>query len=403
MAQAKILLAATTNWGQTSRIMIELQRAGHVVSIVCPKGHSSEKVRAAHDTFPYKPFSALASLVKAIEASRPEILIPCDDLAVRHLHQLHASERAYRAFRINIPALIACSLGEPESFSVVASRQTLLKIAYEEGILTPETTVVGCIHDLQKLLGDKPFPWVLKVDGSCGGTGVRIASTLAEGRDHYAHLARSIGLLRVIKRLIVNDDTLLAMQWWDEVWGFRPQVVAQSFVHGRPANCAVFCWNGEILAGVGCEVVSEQVALGPASVVRLVENADMMDAAAKIARRLKLSGFFGLDFMIEEETGSTFLIEINPRCTQLCHLRLGPARDMIGALSAVLTGRRPGKEASITQNNLIAYFPRALLSGSNFLSSSYHDAPWGEPELIQELIRAELGTLRKEKQVRRRY
>ncbi len=380
--------------------MIELLRAGHDVSIVCPRGHSSEKVRAAHHTFPYKPFSALASLAKAIEATGPDILIPFDDMAIRHLHQLHASERAYS--KINIPALIACSMGDPLSFSVVASRQKLLKIAREEGILAPETTVVCSIQDLNKLLRDKPFPWVLKVDGSFGGAGVRIASTLAEGRDHYADLGRSIGLLQVIKRLIVNDDTFLAMQWWDEVRGFRPEVVAQSFIRGRPANCAVFCWNGEIHAGVGCEVVSDQAALGPASVVRLVDNADMMAAAAKIARRLKLSGFFGLDFMIEEETGSTFLIEMNPRCTQLCHLRLGPARDMIGALSAVLTGRRPGEEASITQNNLIAYFPRALFTGSNFLSSSYHDAPWGEPELIQELIRAELGMLRKEKQVRMR-
>ena len=49
-------------------------------------------------------------------------------------------------------------------------------------------------------------------------------------------------------------------------------------------------------------------------------------------------------------------------------------------------------------------FPTALLTGSNFLSSSYHDAPWDEPELIQELIHAELGMLRKEKhKVRTRH
>ena len=108
----------------------------------------------------------------------------------------------------------------------------------------------------------------------------------------------------------------------------------------------------------------------------------MMDAAAKIARRLNLSGFFGLDFIIEEETGSTFLIEMNPRCTQHCHLRLGTGRDMIGALSAVREGIRPSELAPITQNSLIAYFPQALLRGSNFLSSSYHDVPQDEPEFI---------------------
>jgi len=113
----------------------------------------------------------------------------------------------------------------------------------------------------------------------------------------------------------------------------------------------------------------------------------MMGAAKKIARRLSLSGFFGLDFVIEEGTGAAYLIEMNPRCTPLCHLRVGIGRDMIGALSAQLTGKPLGEPVSITQNNLIAYFPQAFLRKSKLLSSSYHDVPVGEPELIQELLR----------------
>jgi hypothetical protein len=376
--------------------MIELLRAGHTVSIVCPNGHPSEKIRATHDTFWYRPFGILDSVAKAIEAAKPDIVIPCDDLAVRHLHQLYSSERARRASGVDIPALIVRSLGHPDSYSVVASRYRLLMIAREEGILTPETTVIDGLEDLHRFRENQPFPWVLKVDGSTGGVGVRIASTLAEGRDRFADLSRSIGLLRLITRLTVNGDVFPATRWRDEVWGVRPAVVAQSFIHGRPANCAVFCWNGEVLAGVNCEVVSEQVALGPASVVRIVDNADVMDAAAKIARRLSLSGFFGLDFMVEEETGSAFLIEMNPRCTPLCHLRLGMGRDMIGALSAVLTEKPIGEQALITHNDLIAYFPQALFTGGSFFSSSYYDVPLDELELIQELIRIELA--RKEKQ-----
>jgi predicted ATP-grasp superfamily ATP-dependent carboligase len=102
---------------------------------------------------------------------------------------------------------------------------------------------------------------------------------------------------------------------------------------------------------------------------------------------LSLSGFFGLDFVIEDATGATYLIEMNPRCTPLTHLRLGVARDMIGALSAQLTGKPLSEPVSITQNKLIAYFPQALLRNREFLSSSYHDVPETEPELIQELCR----------------
>jgi ATP-grasp domain len=112
----------------------------------------------------------------------------------------------------------------------------------------------------------------------------------------------------------------------------------------------------------------------------------MMVAARKIARRLSLSGFFGLDFVIEEGTGAAYLIEMNPRCTPPSHLRLGIGRDMIGSLSAKLTGKPLEAPASITQNNLVAYFPQAFRCNSEFLSSSYHDVPRDEPELIQELL-----------------
>ena len=65
-------------------------------------------------------------------------------------------------------------------------------------------------------------------------------------------------------------------------------------------------------------------------------------------------------------------------------------------------GKGPSEIAPITQNNLIAYFPQALLTGSKFLSSSYHDVPLDEPELIQDLLLAELGFLHNEKRQARR-
>jgi carbamoylphosphate synthase large subunit len=181
---------------------------------------------------------------------------------------------------------------------------------------------------------------------------------------------------------------ILERQWSDGLRRLRPAIVAQSFIRGAAANCAVVCWKGEVLAGVGCEAVSTETPVGPATVVRLVENFDMMVAAQRIARRLRLSGFFGLDFMIEEGTGAAYLIEMNPRCTPPSHLRLGPGRDMVGALSAELTGKPLSEPVSITQNNLIAYFPEALLRNSEFLPSSYHDAPEAEPELMEELCRS---------------
>lgn len=107
--------------------------------------------------------------------------------------------------------------------------------------------------------------------------------------------------------------------------------------------------------------------------------------------------------MIEEGTGAAYLIEMNPRCTPPSHLRLGIGRDMVGMLSAKLTGKPLGEPMSITRNNLIAYFPEALLRKSEFLASSYHDVPEAEPELMEELCRASSSSRSKKNAISSRF
>jgi ATP-grasp domain len=383
----RILLTATNRWPSSSRLMIEFSRVGHVVSILCPVYHPSEKLRIVHRTFPYKVLAPLDSLAAAIEAAKPDVIIPCDDLAVRHLHHLHSSRRARYASQVDIPALIARSLGPPESYATVDSRYLLLEAARQEGILTPETGVIKNLDDLEEWGSVRSFPWVLKADGTTGGAGVRIAHTPQEARTHASELRQPMGLLRAIKRLTVNRDLILERQGWRRLRRVRPSVVAQSFIRGRDTNCAVACWKGEVLAGLCCEALSTETSVGPATVVRLIDNAEMMLAARRIARRLSWSGFFGLDFVVEEGTGAAYLIEMNPRCTPPSHLRLGMGRDMIGALSAQLSGEPASEPVSITQSDLIAYFPQALLRNSKFLPSSYHDVPECEPEFVEGLCR----------------
>jgi len=124
-------------------------------------------------------------------------------------------------------------------------------------------------------------------------------------------------------------------------------------------------------------------------VVRVIDNPQMLLAAERLADRLGLSGFFGLDFMLEEATGLPYLIEMNPRCTPLCHLQLGPGRDLIGALSAQLSGQPLQQTPAVTENDTIAYFPQAWHwhGDAELLKSSFQDVPWEEPELVKELFR----------------
>ena len=381
----KVLLTDTNRWPSPARVAIGLSRAGCQVSGVCPtRGHPLLHTRVVQQTFPYSSLRPLESLAAAIEATTPQIIIPCDDRGVQHLHELFARTRSEGATSTKLAALIERSLGSPESHPIVSSRYDLLKIALEEGLRVPETTLIKTVDDLKSWEAEHALPWVLKADGTFGGRGVKIAHSREEAERFFLDMNRPHPTIRVIKRLIVNRDPFWLRPWWKRS---RRAVIVQSQISGRPANCAVVCWEGRVLAGIGVEVVSSEGLTGPAIAVRVVDNSEMMLAAERIARRLGLSGFFGLDFMIEDESGATYLIEMNPRCTPLCHLQLGKGRDLVGALWAQLAGQPIRETPPVTQNDMIAYFPQAWTCKSEFLQSGFLDIPREEPELVQELLR----------------
>jgi hypothetical protein len=380
----RILLTDTNRWPGAARVAIELSKVGCDVSAVYPTpGHPLLKVRVVRKTFPYSSLCPLDALVAAIEATEPQLVIPCDDRAVEHLHELHAYARRLGTSGKDMAALIERSLGSPKSYSIVSTRYDLLRLACEEGLHVADTRLVNTLEDLRAWHAKETAPLVLKADGTWGGNGVKIAQTREEAEQFFLELTRPPTTRGAIKRLILDRDRFWLWTWWRHL---RPALIVQDYVRGRPANCAVVCWEGRVLAGICVEVVSTLRLKGPATVVRVVHNPQMMLSAERIAFRLGLSGFFGLDFMIEDGSDRTYLIELNPRCTQLCHLRLGKGRDMIGALHAQLTGKPLRETPPVTHNDMIAYFPEAWNCKSEFIRSSFQDIPRGEPDLIKQLL-----------------
>jgi len=383
-APTRVLLTGTNRWPAPARLAIGFAKAGCEVSAVCPSpGHPLLKTRAVQRAFPYSALRPLDSLTAAIEATDPRIIIPCDDLGVQHLHDLYVRTRSQGGSGDWIATLIERSLGSPESYPIVPNRYRLLQIAREEGLLVPHTNPIDTTGDFGSGYVGWPFPWVLKADGTWGGKGVRIANVREQAEQFFGELTRAPRATAVIKRLVMHRDRLRLWASWHRS---KPAVIVQSYIQGRPANCAVACWEGKVLAGIGVEVVSAEGLQGPAIVVRVVDNSEMMVAAERIARRLRLSGFFGLDFMIEDETNATYLIEMNPRCTPLCHLRLGKGHDMIGSLRAQFAGESFGNTPPVTHNDMIAYFPQAWTSQSQFLELSFQDVPQEEPDLMDALL-----------------
>jgi len=359
-----------------------LANAGFVVDAVCPSRHPLTATRAPRKTFPYRGLTPLASIEAGIVAAHPDLLIPCDDLATLHLHEIHERERRRGVEGAAICKLIERSLGAPESFPVVHARAEFMETARAEGVRVPRTALVRNSVELEKWIGAAGLPVVLKSNGSSGGEGVRIAKTTEEAVRAFRTLQAPPQLARGLKRALIDRDKTLI---WPSILRSRWVVNAQEFVAGREATSLIACWNGTVLASLHFEVIQKLSSSGPATVLRLVENTEMACATQKMARRLGLCGLHGFDFMLEEGTGNAYLIEINPRTTQVGHLTLGPGHDLPAALYAAVSGRPVQESAKLTEKDTIALFPRGWIRNpeSTFLQSAYHDVPWEEPDLVR--------------------
>ncbi|MGA8440693.1 MAG: ATP-grasp domain-containing protein [Candidatus Sulfotelmatobacter sp.] len=380
-----VLVATTSRWYPTVRLAMALAKAGCSVEVVCPTAHPLVKTQAAAKIHFYHGLAPLHSFAAAIEEARPDLIIPGDDLAARHLHRLHARERSKRKSDSPICARIEHSLGAAENFPMAYERAAFMELACEQGIRVPNTEAIANLDDLKDWIVRNGFPAVLKANGTSGGDGVRVVRTVEEAERAFRSLQAPPRWLRAVKRAVVDHDaTLLGPAF------LRRQFVmnAQTFVAGREATSAVACWQGKVLAALHFEVINKRSAAGPATVVRLIENAEMSSAADKMVRRLNLSGLHGFDFMLEEQTGEAYLIEMNPRATQVGHLALGLGRDIPAALYAALSGKAVHPVPRVTENQTIALFPQEWIRDpeSPFLRSAYHDIPWEEPELVRDCV-----------------
>jgi carbamoylphosphate synthase large subunit len=371
-----VLVIAAKWWPLSARLSMALKRHGCDVAVLCPDGHPLNTVSGIAQRYRYRGMSSLASLRHAIAAATPDMLVPCDDGVVAQLHALHDLEPSMRP-------LIERSLGPPASYPVVRSRTRLLSLAKSLGVKVPRTEQAASAEELGDQCRQFSFKVVVKVDGESGGNGVRMCTSIDDATDAWRAMSRPLKVTTAWKRLIIDRDPLTL---WQQRQKRKPEVSIQEFIRGRPANCMMVCRRGHVLSVVAVMVVVAEGSVGASTVVRIVQNPQMTRAAELLAAHLQLSGFFGLDFMIDE-AGEAHLIEMNPRCTQLGHFELPDRGSLAGVFSADLRGEALRVDRPI-QSSVIALFPQALAGGpacSPYIAQSYHDVPTEESALVDEL------------------
>jgi predicted ATP-grasp superfamily ATP-dependent carboligase len=327
--------------------------------------------------YPYHGLGSIGLLRDAIRTEQPTLIIPCDDMAVWQLHALYDSEADLRP-------LIERSLGSAEAYPTIQQRGEFLDVAKRLGIRVPFTQTLNSAEELKNWKFDKPA--VLKLDGTWGGEGVMIVRSLAEATQKFHSAPKSMKLWMAWKRYLVNRHFFALWAWQRRN---TSKMTIQEYIPGHPATTMFACWQGEVLASSTVEVLISQAPTGAANVVQVLQHKEIEDAVRLLARELKLSGFHGLDFVLEDGTNAAWLLELNPRATQLGHLNLSPQGDLAGVIAGKLRDEPPIRIAPENQlQGTVAFFPFAFKTNptSVHLRQGYHDVPWEQPELVRELV-----------------
>jgi len=377
-ASPTVLVATGNWWALASRVAIAFARNGWKTVAVCPPHSPLCYVKRVCPVLPLSTLAPRRSLIEAIRTARPDLIVPCDDSTVFLLHEIHAEHPDLRQ-------IIEHSLGPPDTFAMVESRDQLQRIAADSGIRVPRSIALDSSTLAAERFADFPRGAVVKLDGTNGGEGVTVVRSQAEAAAAFRRARSATSAAIAAKRALVNRDPYAFWTWRRRK---HTRITMQEFISGTPANIMVACWQGEVLAAVSVEALSCQGPTGAANIVRRIERPEFREAAAAVAARLKLSGFFGLDFMIDRESDLAYMIEMNPRCTQLGHLQFPDQGDLVSALCERAAGRPSAPATQPIRESVVAFFPQAWRWKweAHDWKSAFHDIPWGEDALINNLL-----------------
>jgi predicted ATP-grasp superfamily ATP-dependent carboligase len=382
--QSRILVFATEKNPLAARISIALACVGFRVAALTRPRHPVREARKIARHFAYHTRFPLRSIIRAIDRWSPDLVVCIDDLAVRELQNLHKNAAASddKAGR-RISDLIERSLGPPASFPAIANKSDFLALAKLEGLRCPKTIVIPATGALKSSPGELTYPVVVKADHSSGGRCVRVVNSDTDLRLAIWELQAPITWRgRRFFGAMLGSEALSSLKL-----PLRRTISLQEHIVGRPGNRAVICWKGKVLAGISVEVVEVTLERGPASVIRLIDHPEMAMACERMVERLHLSGFIGFDFMIDSASRA-WILEMNPRVTQISHFSLADGTDLAAVLCTLLKSRPPLPRPVSIKRDLIALFPNEIIRSpsSSYLLSCQHDVPWEEPALVRSVL-----------------
>src|SRR5437016_10052161 len=144
--QCRTLITSTNWWPLAARLAAAFGASGAHVGVICPRGSPLLSVSSVREVFKYAALAPLEAVAGAMRAMMPDLVVPCDDRALAHLHALHAALPRGDGLR----RLIERSLGDPAGYAAVRSRGQALELAAQDGSLEPASRELRSEADVRE-------------------------------------------------------------------------------------------------------------------------------------------------------------------------------------------------------------------------------------------------------------
>ena len=379
-APAPVLLVSTAaRWYGAERMPRALAKAGFEVSLLTPRRSLAEASRfvrrvahLADHTTPLDWIQALAATVRAVS---PALIVPCDDVSFRLLAMLVVAPppRLQLSVQSELAALIRASLGDPEHYRASVDKTQLSQAAARAGVRVPPHTVIATREEGEAFAAEHGYPVVVKRPYTSAGDGVRIAANAAELRDAIAALG------------VPNSADFETDQ--------SGRLLVQKHVDGYNCYHETVAWEGRMLAGyAGDRLQTYGGVTSPATVVRYRHAPEMRAMTERIVAAFGMTGLFTSECIVERETGTPFLIDIERRTGAATHHGSVMSVDLCVALAAAMRDAPSQSRAGLDpgEQRVFVHFPGEWLRDpqSRWLRQHPVDVPWDDPELLDAMLAA---------------
>lgn len=297
-------------------VVRSLGRAGWRAIVCSPVSRSlagASRYAAEDITLPSpldEPGAFANAIVDLAAQERADLILPISELAL-----LAILPERHRLAPARIP------FPDADAFLRISDKALLLRHAAPLGIAVPAQVELATRDLLSSIESSLPFPLVLKPSRSVGESGGRREKT------GVRHAANATELRQQVSSMSDAAFPLLLQQR----------------VLGPGAGIFLLVWNGRIIAQFAHRRLREKPPAGGVSVYResIIADPELVRRSAALLKQFDWYGPAMIEYKIDQETGTPYLMEINPRFWGSLQLAIDAGVDFPLLLASAAVDERP--------------------------------------------------------------